>query len=68
MPPDDSNEFFGHLNQPATPRRIRKPSSVEQPRPDAADFSAVPDPFGDDGTGQHPQSGAAPQSAMLPGR
>lgn len=68
MPPDDSNEFFGHLNQPATPRRIRKPSSGDQQRPGPADFSTVPDPFGDDGTGQHPAAPGGPQSAMLPGR
>lgn len=44
MAPDDSNDFFGHLNQPAEPRR--RPSSSNQQRPD--DFSSVPDPFADD--------------------
>ncbi|MBX3474723.1 MAG: signal peptidase I [Planctomycetes bacterium] len=41
MPDERSNDFFGHLDQPAppTPRRLR--------RPDEADFSSVPDPFGD---------------------
>lgn len=42
MTPDErSNEFFGHLDQPAapTPRKLR--------RPDDGDFSRVPDPFGD---------------------
>lgn len=42
MTPDErSNEFFGHLDQPAvpTPRKLR--------RPDDADFGSVPDPFGD---------------------
>jgi signal peptidase I len=47
MVPEDSNEFFEHLNQPATPRRIRKPSSSQNQRP--GDFSSVPDPFGEEG-------------------
>ena len=45
MAPDESNEFFGHLNQPTDGRR--RPSSSNQPRPD--DFSSVPDPFAEEG-------------------
>ncbi|MCB9894295.1 MAG: signal peptidase I [Planctomycetes bacterium] len=52
MAPDDSNEFFGHLSQPATPRRNRRPSSGVDKAP--GDFSSVPDPFGDDGGGAEP--------------
>ncbi len=53
MVTEDSNEFFGHLNQPATPRRQRRPSdaSLHRPPQDAqgdvgsGDFRQVPDPF-----------------------
>lgn len=48
MVPDDSNEFFGHLNQPATPRRTRRPSSNRMQKPSEDDFGSVPDPFGDE--------------------
>ncbi|MCZ7605454.1 MAG: signal peptidase I [Planctomycetota bacterium] len=48
MVPDDSNEFFGHLNQPSTPRRTRRPSSNRMQRPEEGDFGSVPDPFGED--------------------
>ena len=49
MAPDDSNEFFGHLDQPAEPRR--RPSSSNQQRP--GDFSSVPDPFAEE-SAEHP--------------
>ncbi|MBZ0136518.1 MAG: signal peptidase I [Planctomycetes bacterium] len=43
MAPDESNEFFGHLDQPARADQRRRPSSSNQSRPD--DFASVPDPF-----------------------
>jgi signal peptidase I len=42
MTPDErSNDYFGHLDQPAvpTPRKLRRPTD--------GDFASVPDPFGD---------------------
>lgn len=42
MTPDErSNDFFGHLDQPAvpTPRRLKRPTED--------DFNSVPDPFGE---------------------
>ncbi|MCA8917736.1 MAG: signal peptidase I [Planctomycetes bacterium] len=70
MPPDDSNEFFDHLNQPATPRRIRRPSSGDQQRPHPDDFSTVPDPFGEDGDApaHPPLSFSSNPSGVLQGR
>jgi signal peptidase I len=53
MAPDDSNEFFGHLNEPAEPRR--RPSSSNNPRPD--DFASVPDPFAE----ENPQGADQPR-------
>ena len=48
MASDDSNEFFGHLSQPATPRRNPRPTGPQSKPPSSSDFSSVPDPFGDD--------------------
>ncbi len=53
MAPEESNEFFGHLDQPATPR-MRRPSSLNNDKPDSADFRHVPDPFDDQVAGDHP--------------
>jgi signal peptidase I len=65
MVPDESNEFFEHLNKPATPRRIRRPSSSQNPKLD--DFGSVPDPFGDEVGPEHPLSSSG-ASAALPER
>lgn len=64
MPPDESNEFFGHLDQPAEPRR--RPSSTNQPRPD--DFSSVPDPFAEEGSQQGDDVQRGPISLTERGR
>lgn len=48
MVPEEGNEFFDHLDQqPAAPRRSRRPSSGSNRRPGSGDFAAVPDPFDD---------------------
>jgi signal peptidase I len=67
MPAEDSNEFFGHLNQPATPRKQRRPSSTNIQRPATGDFKQVPDPFGEEVQGDHPLNTSG-QSAALPER
>lgn len=55
MTEDRGNEFFGHLDSPATPtpRKMRRPTG--------SDFSSVPDPFGDE-SGQSPAAQPAPPS------
>ncbi|MBX3459162.1 MAG: signal peptidase I [Planctomycetes bacterium] len=63
MAPEEGNEFFGHLNQPATPRRTRRPSSLENERPNPEDFRDVPDPFDDVVGGDHP---LAPAGSAAP--
>lgn len=51
MPPDESNEFFDHLNRPAN----RRPSSHNQQRPE--DFSQISDPFAEEGeSGEHAEA------------
>ncbi len=48
MAPEEGNEFFEHLDQqPAVPRRTRRPSSNSNRRPATGDFASVPDPFDD---------------------
>ncbi len=68
MPPEDSNEFFGHLNQPATPRRQRRPSSANMKRPTSGDFKQVPDPFAEEVAGEDHPLNHSGQSTALPER
>lgn len=66
MTPEEGNEFFGHLNQPATPRRTRRPSSLENERPNPDDFRDVPDPFDDVVAGDHPLAPAGSAAPPAP--
>lgn len=64
MPQEDANEFFGHLDQPAAPRRTRRPSSGANARP--GDYESVPDPFEDPNAPLPPEAIAdsAPRSVL----
>lgn len=64
MAPDESNEFFGHLDQPAEPRR--RPSSSNQQRP--GDFSSISDPFADEAAPQGDDIQRGPVSLTERGR
>lgn len=66
MAQDDSNEFFGHLNQPASQRRAR-PSSGSNPKPGSGDYREVPDPFEEGLDPEHPLNSSG-RTASLPER
>lgn len=57
----NGNEFFGHLEQPATPT----PSRMR--RPGTGDFKSVPDPFGEDVPVESPRPAATKGPGLSPG-